>query len=188
MNKEYKEKIRRIFARPRRLGYIEPKAYSRDGYLINQGLLKGLSYGRRLASETGCGFVACYNFLHFMGERTPALKVARQMERLLLGGGWIGTHPLAVGWNRHCRGYRLRVAVSRGGTERMLERSPARTAGIIAYRHRKGAHFAAFVREDGDEKLRFLNAVYGAENDRQTVGEFFERRAAFPLCMTLVAR
>ena len=44
MNKEYKEKIRRIFARPRRLGYIEPKAYSRDGYLINQGLLKGLSY------------------------------------------------------------------------------------------------------------------------------------------------
>ena len=110
------------------------------------------------------------------------------MERLLLWGGMIGSHPLAVWWYLHRRGYRFHMAFTRRGTERLLGRGPKRTAGIIAYRHRKGAHFAAFVRENGEERLRFLNAVYGAENDRQTMKEFFDKRVAFPLCMTILLR
>ena len=188
MKQKYADFVRRLFSRPVRMNQIAPEAYSRDGYLINQGLLTGVSFGRRLASETGCGFIACYNFLHFMGEKTPALKVARQMERLLLWGGMIGSHPLAVWWYLHRRGYRFRAAFTRRGTERLLRRSPGRTAGIIAYRHRKGAHFAAFIREDGGERLRFLNAVYGAEDDRQTMQEFFDKRVSFPLCMTILWR
>ncbi len=185
---KYAKRVRRFFSRPERKDRVDPRAYSQDGYLINQGLLSGVSYGRRLASETGCGFIACYNFLHFMGERIPAIKVARQLERLLLWGGMIGSHPLAVWWYLHRRGYRFRVAFTCRGFKRVLRESPARTAGVIAYRHRKGAHFAAFTREECDGKLRFLNAVYGEPEDRQTAGEFFERRVSFPFCMVLVAR
>lgn len=195
------------FGRRERKDEIDPAAYSRDGYLIHQGRLAGVSYGRRTSRESGCGWIACFNFLRFMNTPEPAEEVARRMEHMLLWGGLLGSHPLAVWWYLHRRGYRFRVAFLRRGSERILRRTKGRTAGVIAYWHGKGAHFAAFVREEtagsdeaGAEEnqskegkqqaqtVRFLNAVYGIENHRLTMGEFFKRYVKFPLAIVLVAR
>ncbi|MCI8402529.1 MAG: hypothetical protein HFI38_10670 [Lachnospiraceae bacterium] len=183
------------FHRQERKTEIDPAAFSQDGYLIHQGRLGGISYGSKTSRETGCGWIACYNFLRFMGAEEPAREVAGQMERMLLWGGRIGSHPLAVWWYLHRRGYRFRLACTRRGMDRILGKAPERTAGIIAYWHGRGAHYAAFIREaEGDRpgeeagKLRFLNAVYGMENHRLTPEEFYRKHVRFPITMVLVDR
>lgn len=98
------------FGRAKRSDDIAPAAYSRDGYLIDQGKLSGISYGRKTSRETGCGWIACFNFLRFMNRPQPPQEVARRMERMLLWGGRIGSHPLAVWWYLHQKGFRFRTA------------------------------------------------------------------------------
>ena len=185
------------FGRTGRSETIDPAAYSQDGYLIHQGRLSGISYGRKTSRETGCGWIACFNFLRFMGRRQPPQEVARRMERMLLWGGRIGSHPLAVWWYLHRCGFRFRTAFTRRGAGRALEQTAGRTAGVIAYWHGKGAQFAAFVREEteesaaagaGGQRVRFLNAVYGLENHRLTMGDFFRKYVKFPLAIVLVAK
>lgn len=216
------------FGRTERSDDIDPAAYSRDGYLIHQGKLSGISYGRKTSRETGCGWIACFNFLRFMNRPQPPQEVARRMERMLLWGGCIGSHPLAVWWYLHRSGFRFRVAFTRWGAGRALERTAGRTAGVIAYWHGRGAHFAAFVREEPGAKqkiakdaagaakdkqaegklaevgqaladgtlaagtdrqsVRFLNAVYGVENHRLTMRDFFQKHVRFPLAMVLIAK
>jgi len=46
---------------------IDPRAFSADGYIINQGVLRDIRYGARTSRETGCGWIACYNYLRCMG-------------------------------------------------------------------------------------------------------------------------
>lgn len=193
------------FRRAGRSDDIDPAAYSRDGYLIHQGRLSGISYGCKTSRETGCGWIACFNFLRFMNRPEPPQEVARRMERMLLWGGRIGSHPLAVWWYLHRRGFRFRAAFTRRGAERALERTRGRSAGVIAYWHGKGAHFATFIREeekpgnDGEavkegtdetdrQTVRFLNAVYGIENHQLAMREFFRKHVKFPLAIVLVAK
>lgn len=189
------------FHRRERLTEIDPAAYSRDGYLINQGKLTKNSYGSRSSRENGCGWIACYNFLKAMGKEQPPQEVARRMEHMLLWGGRVGSHPLAVWWYLHRQGYRFQVAFTCAGWERALACQRGRTAGIAAYWHGRGAHFAAFVRESGKEEengdkenagkgeeLRFLNAVYGAENHRLSARVFYKKYVRFPLIFVLTAR
>lgn len=185
------------FGRKETKNQIDARAYSRDGYLINQGLLTEISYGRRTTKQTGCGWIACYNFLRYMGTPRDPVRVAREMERMLLWGGCIGSHPLAVWWYLHRRGYRFRPAFTRRGMERAVEASAAeaadgRFAGVIAYWHGKGAHYVTFIGDEEKDaaagrKLRFLNAVYGAQNHRATVREFFRQQVRFPLVIVIVS-
>ncbi len=170
---------------------IDPRAYSQDGYLINQGVLRGITYGCKTTRETGCGWIACYNFLRCMGRPEDPVKVAREMERMLLWGGRLGSHPLAVWWFLRRRGYGFHMALTCRGMERSLGRCKGKRAGIVAYWHGKGAHYVTFV-EDGEgrggEEIRFLNAVYGAENYCLTVRDFFRQQVRFPLVIALVVR
>jgi len=111
------------FRRAGRSDDIDPAAYSRDGYLIHQGRLSGISYGCKTSRETGCGWIACFNFLRFMNRPEPPQEVARRMERMLLWGGRIGSHPLAVWWYLHQKGFRFRTAFTCWGAGRVLERT-----------------------------------------------------------------
>ena len=63
------------FGRRERSDEIDETAYSRDGYLIDQGKLSGISYGHKTSRETGCGWIACYNFLRFMNTPEPPQEV-----------------------------------------------------------------------------------------------------------------
>lgn len=189
------------FHRKERLTEVDQAAYSQDGYLVNQGKLTRNSYGSRSSRENGCGWIACYNFLKAMGRERPPQEVAGHMEHMLLWGGRVGSHPLAVWWYLHRQGYRFFAAFTCAGWERALARRKAGPAGIVAYWHGRGAHFAAFVRErekteenkeenqaGGQEELRFLNAVYGAENHRLSARAFYKKYVRFPLIFVLTER
>ncbi|MBP3702072.1 MAG: hypothetical protein J6I64_09290, partial [Lachnospiraceae bacterium] len=132
----------------------------------------------------------------YMGRSMDPLQVAYDLEGMLLWGGHMGSNPLAVWWYLYRKGYHFRLAFTRRGMERLVRRSVrehrGRVAGVLAYIHRKGSHYTTFLREDSStgpaEELRFLNAVYGVENHRLTVREFFQKYVKVPLCFVIVAR
>ena len=188
---------------------IDPTAYSKDGYLIHQGRLSGVRYGRKTTKETGCGWLACYNFLKYMGKPMDPLKIAYDLEGMLLWGGRMGSNPLVIWWYLIRKGFHFRLAVTRRGMERLVKRAArehhGRVAGVLAYIHKKGAHYTTFIDEGSYQrtlgenkadtkqigrgaKVRFLNAVYGVENHCLTVREFFKKYVSFPLCFVIVVR
>ena len=190
-------KIRELrFGKKVKPDVIDPAAYSQDGYLINQGKLSGVRYGKKTTKETGCGWISSYNFLKHMGRPMDPLKVAYDLEGTLLWGGRIGSNPLAVWWYLWRKGFHFRLALTRGGMERLVRRSfrehHGHVVGVLGYIHRKGAHYTTFLWEEGSagavEELRFLNAVYGVENHRLTVRDFFQKHVKCPICFVIVAR
>ena len=203
-------KLRELrFGKKEKPDVIDPKAYSQDGYLIHQGRLSGVRYGRKTSKEIGCGWIACFNFLKYMGRPVPPLKIAWDLEGKLLWGGYLGSHPLVIWWYLHRRGFSFRLAVTRRGAERLVRQAvtehPGRIAGVLAYIHKKGSHYTTFIDEGSyqramggeipnatlvrrEPKVRFLNAVYGVENHCLTLGEFFKKYVSFPLCFVIVAR
>ena len=121
----------------------------------------------------------------------------------------MGSNPFVVWWYLHRRGFRFRLAVSKRGMERLVKQAvkehPGRVAGVLAYIHKKGAHYTTFIDEESYQRvlgtaapdmtqvkrgtsIRFLNAVYGIENHCVTVGEFFKKHVSFPLCFVIVAK
>ena len=203
-------KLRELrFGKKQKPDVIDPRAYSRDGYLIHQGRLSGVRYGRKTSKEIGCGWIACYNFLKYMGCPEDPLKIAWNLEGKLLWGGYLGSHPLVVWWYLHRRGFSFDVAITRRGMERLVRRAvtehPTQLVGVLAYIHKKGAHYTTFIDEGSyqralgvespdtslvqkEPRVRFLNAVYGVENHCITVKEFFKKYVSFPLCIVMVAK
>lgn len=207
-------KLRELrFGKKEKPDMIDPGAYSRDGYLIHQGRLSGVRYGRMTTKETGCGWIACFNFLKYMGTPVPPLQVAWDLEGMLLWGGRIGSNPLVIWWYLYRKGYRFRLALTGRGMERLVRRAAkehhGRVSGVLAYIHKKGAHYTTFIDEESyqrivggeqqaaaaiskagrkDGTVRFLNAVYGVENHCVTVREFFKKHVSFPLCFVIVAK
>lgn len=203
-------KLRELrFGKKEKPDVIDPKAYSQDGYLIHQGRLSGVRYGRKMSKDNGCGWIACYNFLKYMGRPLPPLKIAWELEGLLMWGGRMGSNPLVIWWYLYRKGYHFRLSVTRWGAERLVRQAvtdgSGRVAGILAYIHKKGSHYTTFIDENSYQRalggtpgnvtlvrretpVRFLNAVYGVENHCLTVREFFKKYVKFPLCFMLVAR
>ena len=197
------------FGKKEKPDVIDPKAYSQDGYLIHQGRLSGVRYGRKTSKDTGCGWIACYNFLKYMGCPLPPLKIAWDLEGMLMWGGRMGSNPLVIWWYLYRKGFHFHLAVTRRGMERLVKQAmkehPSRVAGVLAYIHKKGSHYTTFIDEGSYQRalgaatpditlvkrasgIRFLNAVYGVENHCLTVSEFFKKYVNFPLCFVLVAR
>lgn len=206
----------RQFGKRKKEERIPPQAFSADGYIINQGLIRQVRYGRRTSAETGCGWIACYNFLRAMGRSEDPLEAAHEMERMLLWGGFRGSHPLSLWIFLRRRGFRFRFAFTERGTERLLKREKRETiqnergagqdkreteqdergtgqddcrmvAGILSYKHRNGSHFAAFIGTEGDgERCRFLNVIYGQADTVWTMREFFRDRVTWPICFAMI--
>lgn len=201
------------FGKKEKTDVIDPRAYSRDGYLIHQGRLAEVRYGRKTSKDTGCGWIACYNFLKYMGRPMDPLKIAYDLEGMLLWGGRMGSNPLVIWWYLARKGYHFRLALTRRGMERLVRQAmkehPGQVAGVLAYIHKKGSHYTTFIDEGSYQRtlggsplaspsnvtfarretpVRFLNAVYGVENHCLTVKGFFEKYVKFPLCFVIVAR
>lgn len=111
---------------------IPAEAFSSDGYIINQGLITDVRYGRKTTKEIGCGWIAVYNFLHYMGETPDPLDIAHEMERMLLWGGFIGNHPTVPFIYLWRKGYRCRIAFFRKGIERILRKHAGRSEAETA--------------------------------------------------------
>ena len=76
--------------------YVSPRAFSRDGYIVDQRLLKNLPYGMKQSNYNGCGWVAAYNFLRACGRKKEYDTVRQQLEDSLIFGGLVGTHIIQL--------------------------------------------------------------------------------------------
>ncbi|WP_367924762.1 hypothetical protein [uncultured Ruthenibacterium sp.] len=155
---------------------MDPKAFSKDGYLIDQSRLAQVPYGRFSSARSGCGWVAGYNILQAAGYAPDADRVRRGMEKGLLWGGALGTNLFfLLAWLR-AQGLRPRLRLSPLAASLRMRRCPA---GFVYYFTGRGLHFAAFV-PAGKGKFRFLNAVCGRP-PVCTLEEFLERYTRFPV-------
>ena len=158
---------------------INQKAFSSDGYLINQRLLRGIPYGIRQSDYNGCGWIAAYNFLRACGRKKDWNTVRQQLEEGLILGGLLGTHLLQLFWYLHKHGFPLHCR-----------------AGLLFYCNGAALHFVAFVpaameeqaqgsKESAQSYYRFFFFRMGKEQDYDTLTHFLNTESVFPVVIQL---
>lgn len=159
-------------------------AFSKDGYIINQGILTEIPYGRYRSDYNGCGWISAYNFLRACQRELPYEQVHRELNEKIWLGGRIGTNPFRLYRYLKAKG----VIMKRVFTTKSLIRDTSRCkAGILMYWTGKGAHFVTFEKNNESGQIfRFFNAVYGKEFHYSTISEFEEQFCKFWLLFAVV--
>lgn len=176
---------------------ISTRAFSKDGYIINQQLLKELPYGMKHSDYNGCGWIAAYNFLHACGRKKEYDTVRQQLEDSLILGGLLGTHILQLYLYLRRHGFHLHCALGQKAAQPYAESCKA---GILFYFNGRALHFVTFVpapeyeeetvehaeaasEESGEsetsEKVwyRFFNARIGRQFDYDTMDNFLAKES-----------
>ena len=176
------------------------RAITKDGYLVNQELMRNIPYGIKPSSDNGCGWIAAYNVLHACGISKEWNQVREQMEEWLLFGGMLGTHLLNLLWYLRHHGLRLQVAMA---CERREVYAAGCRAGILFYYNGDALHFVTFlpatseelekfvlpeqseVPISGERYYRFLNGRMGRQRDYDTMKHFLEKENQSPLLIQI---
>lgn len=142
--------------------------FSPDGYIIDQNRFTAYRYREMSSDINGCGWIAAYNVLRFLGHGVAFDDVRRGMDamiRLRIPG----PTPTRV----------LRAYLSRfgrfsyaAGRRRALAAAQASTAGVLRYWEGSEPHFIAFLRRP-DGQFRFLNVADGLEDIALPMDAFF---------------
>lgn len=176
------------------------RAITKDGYLVNQALMRNIPYGIKPSSDNGCGWIAAYNVLHACGITKEWNAVREQMEDWLLFGGMLGTHLVHLLWYLRRHGLHLQIAMERERREACAELC---RAGILFYFNGVALHFVtflpatseeieAFVLTEQSEEIiqeeayyRFLNGRMGRQRDYDTMKRFLEKENRSPLLIQI---
>lgn len=143
-------------------------SFSKDGYIINQGIITDVKNGCYFSCKNGCGWIATWNFLRYHGIDVSIEAVHDYLLNHLRFGGFLGTKPTHIRAYLESFGFRVKRVFRK---KKALELSKTINSGIIMYFHNRGAHFVAFYREN-EEEFRFLNAIYGREAHIMPMDEF----------------
>lgn len=155
---------------------MDERAFSSDGYIIDQSRFRDIKYGVYPSSVNGCGWMAAFNILHSLsGEETPE-DVFEGVLSILPYQGSMGT-PTAT-MLEYLRSRGLTVHVIRGKNN-ILAETDSLERGILRYREILGDHYVAFIRED-DLRFRFFNAEEGREKHLLPLDIFFAKYIHFP--------
>lgn len=159
---------------------IDSRAFTKDGLIINQSLLRDLPNGWFSSDKNGCGWIAVYNVLTMLGAKVKPEWIIDDLRHGLVLGGKFGTHVFYILHYFNKRGYRVRTCAI---PKRFA--AVARTAGacILLYRHSKGNHFAALRREN--DSFHFYNARSGKADDVRTMEEFLAQERRIPPCLLI---
>ena len=146
----------------------QEQGWSADGYIIDQDCFTTLRYRTMQASINGCGPMAAFNLLHFLGRDLPLEVILADMDarHLLHAPG-----PTSV---RVMRAF-LRDAAPElreaSGREEALALAGRSRAGIFRYQEGRVPHFISYIRqEEGD--FRFFNVDDGLEDCRMSMERF----------------
>lgn len=145
--------------------HVPEEAFSPDGFLINQDYTGDFIYRGVPSSLNGCGWIACYNLLHFLGSPVSYEAVHRELDDM---------HPIKVPGptsDRTMRQFLSRYVYfhTARGLDEILAAARKCRAGILYYWENDSPparlpenilpafaecypHYTTFVREDdGDE-------------------------------------
>ena len=185
---------------------------SADGYYIGQGAMGDVPYGKSSVAKCGCGSLALYNLMRYLGRRTPYDEIRAYMLARSLFSGRLGGSPIRLYGYLKRQGLPLRLII---GWKQALKEADACRCGILLYRHKSGMHYVFFHPENGPAKgnphrdgpaeersekdnphrdeaqpdglLHLYNDRYYEENDRICLSDFQKTRAKrFPFLLFLI--
>lgn len=148
------------------------EAMTEDGYIKNQGMLASIPYGKYDSRRCGCGWIALYNVMRCIGRYKSPQQVINFLSHYMLLGGKYGTTFKGLQKYLRANGVRYRICL---GINSVMRNIPKSSCAIIYYKDGKTVHYAVCV-NNGEKGLRFLNAIYGAENDNRTLKQFYGER------------
>jgi len=181
-------------------GEINQRAFSSDGYIIDQRFLDNLPYGVKQSNDNGCGWIAAYNFLRACGRNKNWDTVRRQLEDSLFLGGFLGTHLLQLYGYLRRHGFSLHWAV---GRRSVIRQSACCRVGILFYCNGAALHFVTFRPADTAEAAqhgvvhkacngvplyRFWNGRMGYAWDYDTLAGFLDSQSKTPLLLALTTK
>uniref|UniRef100_UPI0040565A8C hypothetical protein n=1 Tax=Acetatifactor sp. TaxID=1872090 RepID=UPI0040565A8C len=162
-----------------------------DNFIYNQRKIpkEQWRYGFRTSAATGCGWIATYNALCFMGRKAEPKKLIRYFERQVpFINGNFGTFLLGPAIYFLQRGYKVRVSLRRNKFDEMAKNSDA--AILFYYWRRKckfGAHFVAFRYEDGKFiGYNTFGTSTGPDNCGSSLETFIKQRKYFGAVLTTI--
>ncbi|MBQ7536301.1 MAG: hypothetical protein IJT43_11890 [Stomatobaculum sp.] len=153
---------------------IDRRAFSEDGYIADQDHTDGLRYGYWMSNYNGCGWIAVYNVLHYLGLSDDPERIFAEMLQILPYEGRRGTpFPTIARFFRE-RGIPARRRYGRAG---LLKRADGAGCGIMRCVKEGAPHYVTFLRtEETDDQgrriYRFLNVENGREDYRVSMEGF----------------
>ena len=157
---------------------VEDRVFDKHGYIINQGKMDRLPYGAFSTKSRGCGWIAAYNLLKYLGRPMPMQKIAHELELRSFSGNFLGTNMLVL--YRWLKSQGLPVRLVQISRKQCVEAMKQAECGILLYLHRRGGHYTCF-RNNHDGTLHFWNAVYGRRNMDMEAGAFMEQHSFYPI-------
>lgn len=167
---------------------IDARALSDDGYIADQDYTDGLRYGYWMSNYNGCGWIAAYNILHYLGRTSDPERVFAEMLQILPYEGRRGTpFPTLVRFFKE-HGIPMRRCY---GTPALLKRLEGTGCGIMRCVKEGSPHYVAFLRqeekdEDGHIRYRFLNVENGREDYTASFDRFLSDYESRGLLLRLV--
>ncbi|MBO5555579.1 MAG: hypothetical protein J5927_00185, partial [Oscillospiraceae bacterium] len=134
-----------------------PGAFSEDGYVRDQDCFADIRYRTMPANINGCGPIAVFNLLHFLGLRPELERVYREMDELhrLHAPGPTSMRVIRLYLGRYVPGLRETT-----GREEALAAAGQSPGGVFRYREAGVPHYVSFLRQP-DGRYRFFNVADG---------------------------
>lgn len=156
-------------------------AFSKDGYIINQGVFTDLPFGKYPSSENGCGWIAVYNYLKLQKKEADMEKIRNQLAHTLFLGGKAGMSVVLLYlYLRIILRCNVKFHIHLSNTAAKLYIP----SGILMYHTGKSFHFIAIQHKKKDQ-YRFLNGIYGREQDIRTIRTFLKEHCNFPFLVAI---
>jgi len=156
-------------------------AFSKDGYIINQGAFTDLMFGKYPSSQNGCGWIAVYNYLKLQKKQADMEKIRTQLAHTLFLGGKAGMSVILLYFYllifEKCK-VKLHICLKNTASKLCIP------SGILMYHTGKSFHFIA-IKQEGKGQYRFFNGVYGREQDVRTIRAFLKEHSNFPFLVAI---
>ena len=158
------------------MGSVKPleMGFSPDGYITDQDCFSTFRYRTIPANYNGCGWIAAYNLLKFLGHETGYDEVRRELDEMhfLRVPGPTLMCVMRKYLKKHVPEVRETV-----GREAALETARDSRAGIFRYREGIEPHFVSYIRQ-GENSFRFFNMTDGLEDSVMPMEQFITEHCA----------
>lgn len=146
------------------------------GYLIHQANLSSIPFGYFQTDAKGCGWIAVYNYLKFVGKEMYMCDVVHGLEK----GAWFGEigGESIFRMKRFLKKNGVDTHMVFAGTKKASKYIDESECGIILYRHPKGNHFAFYTHNK--DTIHLKNSIYGKKEDIVTFASFIKNRVSMP--------
>ena len=145
--------------------------FSDDNYITDQDYFGQYRYRTIPSSYNGCGWMAAYNIMHYLGIDLSFDEVRKELDglhRLRLPG------PTTMNAMRKYLNRHMPEMKETEGRNEALEALRRSQCGILRYTESGTPHFVSLIRSGSG--FRFFNVADGFEDFESDIDSFFDSR------------